>query len=153
MLAPEAISQAAADEQQSGEDHGVGIDDPLQLAGSGVQVPHQGGQCHIEDGVVQVDDEGGSTEHHQGAPAVRMALARWHINREKGDAHDSFKSTGQSPPTGGMRRRSAAAVRVIHDREGQPNPHVVPSMRTPGGAGASQEWLAAYAIAYAEPSR
>ena len=41
-----------------------------------MQVPHQSGQSHIEDGVIQIDDEGGSTEHHQGTPAVRMALTR-----------------------------------------------------------------------------
>ena len=41
-LAPEAVGQAATDEQEPGEDHGVGVDDPLQLAGGGMQVPHQG---------------------------------------------------------------------------------------------------------------
>ena len=36
-LAPKPVSQAAAGEQQPGEDHGVGVDDPLQLARRGVQ--------------------------------------------------------------------------------------------------------------------
>ena len=42
LLAPEAVRQAATDEQEPGEDHGIGVDDPLQLAGGGVQLPAPG---------------------------------------------------------------------------------------------------------------
>ena len=37
--------------------HDVGVDDPLQFGDSGVRVAYQSGQCDVEHGVVQRDDE------------------------------------------------------------------------------------------------
>jgi hypothetical protein len=62
-LAPEPVSQAAADEQQAREDHRVGVDDPLQFARGGGKLPDKGGQGHIEDGVVHTDDQRGGAQH------------------------------------------------------------------------------------------
>ena len=41
-LAAEPVGQRPSDEQQAGEHHGVGVDDPLELARRGMQVPDEG---------------------------------------------------------------------------------------------------------------
>ena len=56
-LAAEPVGQAAEGEQQRGEDEVVGVDDPLQLGGGGMQLAHQGGKRHVHQGRVEVDEE------------------------------------------------------------------------------------------------
>ena len=56
-LAAEPVGQAAEGEQQRGEDEVVGVDDPLQRSGGGMQLAHQGGKRHVHQGGVQVDEE------------------------------------------------------------------------------------------------
>src|SRR5262249_6978539 len=56
-LAAEPVGQAAAGQQQRGEDQVVGVDDPLQLGGGGVQLAHQRRKRHGHQGRVQVDQE------------------------------------------------------------------------------------------------
>jgi hypothetical protein len=56
-LAAEAVRGAAGHQQQPGEHHHVGVDDPLQLACGRVQVADQGGQHDVEHRVVQRHDE------------------------------------------------------------------------------------------------
>src|SRR5205807_2134104 len=50
-LAPEAVAQGSAREQQPGEDEAVGVDDPLQLGVGGLDVAHQGGDGDVQGGV------------------------------------------------------------------------------------------------------
>ena len=69
-LPADPVAQRPEREQEAGEDHGVGVDHPLQLAGGGADTPHDRGQGHIEDGVVQADEEQGDAEHGQRGPAV-----------------------------------------------------------------------------------
>ena len=52
-----AVAQGSGGEEQPGEDQGVGVDDPLQLAGGGVHVAGEAGQGHVEDGGVDGDDQ------------------------------------------------------------------------------------------------
>jgi hypothetical protein len=49
-LAAEPVPQRPGREEQGGEDQGVGGDDPLQLAGRGLEVRLQVGQGHVEPG-------------------------------------------------------------------------------------------------------
>src|ERR1035437_9840975 len=46
-LAPEAVGQAAGHEQQAPEHHRVGVDDPLELVGGGLQLLRPRGQRHF----------------------------------------------------------------------------------------------------------
>ena len=68
-LAPEAIGQAAAREQQTGEHDHVGVDDPLDLAVAGAEVGDQRGDRHVEDRVVHHDDEQRHAERAEDQPA------------------------------------------------------------------------------------
>ena len=52
-----AVGQAARRQQQAGHDQGVGVDDPLQLRGVGVEFARQRGQGDVDDGGVDADDE------------------------------------------------------------------------------------------------
>ena len=52
-----AVAQAARRQQQPGHDQGVGVDDPLQLRGVGVEFARQRGQGDVDDGGVDADDE------------------------------------------------------------------------------------------------
>ena len=56
-LAAEPVGQAAEGQQQRGEDQVVGVDDPLQLGGGGMQLADHGGQRHVHQGRVEVDQE------------------------------------------------------------------------------------------------
>ena len=56
-LAAEAVADAAHGEQQAGEDERVAVDDPLQLAGGGVEVAQQVGDGDVEDRVVERDHQ------------------------------------------------------------------------------------------------
>ena len=58
------------------EDHRVGVDDPLQLARGRVQLPHKRGQRHIEDRVIDIDNQGRSTHHRQCRPAMSNCARR-----------------------------------------------------------------------------
>ena len=53
----EAVAEAAGRQQQAGHDEGVRVDDPLQLRGVGVEFARQCGQCDVDDGGVDADDE------------------------------------------------------------------------------------------------
>ena len=52
-----AVAEAAGRQQQPGHDQGVGVDDPLQLRGVGVEFARQRGQRDVDDGGVDADDE------------------------------------------------------------------------------------------------
>ena len=56
-LRPTRSARLPATSSSPRENKRVGIDDPLQLARGGVQIPHQRGQRDVEDGVVQIDDQ------------------------------------------------------------------------------------------------
>ena len=55
--AAEPVTQRAHDQQQSGEHDDVGINHPLQLRAGRREGCLDGGQRHIEDGVVEADDD------------------------------------------------------------------------------------------------
>ena len=67
-LAPEPIGETATDEQQPCEDHGVGVHDPLQLAGGGMQLPDESREGDVENGVVHIDDQCRDAHHDQYGP-------------------------------------------------------------------------------------
>ena len=51
--AAEAIAERAHREQEAGEDEGVGVDDPLQLAAGRVEIALDCGKSDVEDRVVE----------------------------------------------------------------------------------------------------
>src|SRR5262249_52191889 len=69
-FAPDAVADTAGGEHEGGEDEGVGVDDPLQLSGRGVELADQGGKRHVHDRGVEVDREHRQTQRqeHGGAP-------------------------------------------------------------------------------------
>lgn len=73
MASAEPVPKAARGQQQSGEDHGVGGDDPLELRGACVQVADHLGQSDVDDRVVDGGDEQRDHEDAEDAPAVRVA--------------------------------------------------------------------------------
>ena len=74
-FAAEAVSDPAAGQQQAGEGQAVGIDDPLQGRDRRPQVPAQRRQGHIDDGVVDHDQEDGQAENREDDPAAIRAEA------------------------------------------------------------------------------
>jgi hypothetical protein len=71
--APSAVTvaQAASRQQQAGDDEGVGVDDPLQLRGIGVEFARQRGQGDVDDGGVDADHEDALTDHDErGDPVI-----------------------------------------------------------------------------------
>ena len=64
--AAEAVREAAGDQQQTREDHGVGVHDPLQVRRGCVQLPDKGGEGDVEDRVVQIDDQRRGTHDGEG---------------------------------------------------------------------------------------
>ena len=79
-LAAEAVAQAARCEQQAGEHERVGVDHPLELAGAGAQLAADRRQRHVDDGVVDDDDEQAQAQHAEDRPAA--ALDRGSIHGE-----------------------------------------------------------------------
>ena len=70
----DAVTQAAQREQQPGHGQGVGVDDPLQCGRRGVEVAHQGGKRHVDDGAVHHHDQKGQAEYAEGGPAPGVYL-------------------------------------------------------------------------------
>ena len=65
----EPVAQRPHREQQAGEDQDVGVDDPLELAGGGVEVPLQGGEGHVDDRVVHHDQQQAEAHRRPGRPS------------------------------------------------------------------------------------
>ena len=72
LLAAEAVAERAGGEQGGGEDEHVGVDDPLQLRCTRVEVLLQRGERDVEDRVVEPDHEQGEAEDDQRPPAARI---------------------------------------------------------------------------------
>ena len=72
-LPSHAVAQGPKGEQKSGEDDGIGVDDPLQLSRCGVQAANDRRQRHVENGAVQTDEQQGDAENRQGGPAPPTA--------------------------------------------------------------------------------
>ena len=70
-LAADSVGEAARHEHQPGEQHDVGIDDPLQIARAGVQLAHERRQGDVEDGAVERDDQQRHAQHGQREPVSR----------------------------------------------------------------------------------
>ena len=49
-----------------------------------MQLPHQGGQGHVEDRVVYIDDQRGGTEHDQDAPPMVTSSRQWRAHAPMG---------------------------------------------------------------------
>ncbi len=64
----EAVTERAGRQQQTGEDQGVGVDHPLQLAVGCVQLADDGGDRHVQDRVVEHDDEQAEAENREDQP-------------------------------------------------------------------------------------
>ena len=62
------VAESAGCEQQSGEHQAVGVDDPLQSAGTGVQVPDERRQGHVQRGVRHHDHDQAQTQDAQRPP-------------------------------------------------------------------------------------
>ena len=94
-LAPKPIRQAATDEQQPREDHGVGVDDPLQLA-----------------------RRGGSLRTRVGSATLRMVLSKLMIRA-------AADSTTSVPKRWGCCSRAGASAGRRVKLIGRPNAYVV----------------------------
>ena len=99
-LAAEPVGQRPSDEQQAGEHHGVGVDDPLELARRGMQVPDERRECDVEDGVVDVDDQRRQTHDGQRQPPVTVPLPRRHRAGWVQQAHRSSSASGRTERPG-----------------------------------------------------
>ena len=69
-LAAEPVAERPRRQQQAGEHERVAVDHPLELAVGGVEVAHERGQRHVEDGVVEGDHHEAQAEHQQDPPAA-----------------------------------------------------------------------------------
>ena len=69
-LAPVAVAEAAGREQQAGEHQQVGVDDPLQLAGGGVEVDGERRQGDVDDRAVEHRHEHGEADDGEDRPAA-----------------------------------------------------------------------------------
>ena len=72
-LRPKPVTEQAQGEQQPGEDQGVGVDRPLQLALGGAQILLDGLEGDVEDGVVEDDDQQADDKDAEDRPATRVA--------------------------------------------------------------------------------
>ena len=61
----EAVGEAAGGQHQPGEGEVVAVDDPLQLAGAGVELVGMRRQGHVDDRGVEVDREDGGADREQ----------------------------------------------------------------------------------------
>ena len=81
-LATQPVPDAAAGQQQPGEGEAVGVDDPLQRRDRRAQVAVQRGQRHVDDGVVDHDQEDREAQDRQDQPAaVTSRRPRWRAAR------------------------------------------------------------------------
>ena len=104
-LRPNRSASVPPTSKQAGEHHGVGVDDPLELARCGMQVPDERRECDVEDGVVDVDDQRRQTHDGQGQPPVPVPLTGRH----------------RLPGSGQQAHRSSPA----HDVPSRPGPKVI----------------------------
>ena len=70
-LAAEPVAQHPGRQQHRGQHQQVGVGEPLQLRGRGVQVGGDVGQGHVEDGHVETDDQEGQRGGAERPPARR----------------------------------------------------------------------------------
>ena len=70
-LRPTRSARLPDDEHQPGEQHDVGVDDPLQIARAGVQLAHERRQGDVQDGAVERDDQQRHAQHGQREPVSR----------------------------------------------------------------------------------
>ncbi len=77
QLAAVAVAQRTGEEQQAGEDHGVGVDDPCQLRLGRAGITSQAGQGHVE-ATDRRDHrhERQADDHEDESPACRRELGR-----------------------------------------------------------------------------
>ena len=65
-----AVAERSGEQEQAGEDDGVGVDDPLQFADAGAELADERRERDVDDGVVDDDDQQAHAEHRQGEPAT-----------------------------------------------------------------------------------
>ena len=53
---PDPVAGAPENEKEAGEDHRVGVDDPLELARGGMHGPYDLGEGHVEDCVIEAHE-------------------------------------------------------------------------------------------------
>jgi hypothetical protein len=71
---PVAVTEAPGGQQQAGEHQDVGVDDPLEIAGRGTEVGREGRQRHVEDRVVEHDEEQAQAQDPEGQPPPRVRV-------------------------------------------------------------------------------
>ena len=76
LLAAVAVGGAARGEQQTGLDQRIRVDHPLDVGGGRVQLPGEGGDRDVQDGVVEQHGELGETDDAEDQPALGMARGR-----------------------------------------------------------------------------
>src|SRR4029453_937031 len=96
-----AVADAAAGEQQAGEHDGVGVDDPLQLAGRGGDRAPEGGEGDVEDGGVDGDEHHRQAEHAEGPPAAGIGRDRDGGGGGRGAGGQARRDGGGGPGAGG----------------------------------------------------
>ena len=69
-LAPEAVAEGTRREQQAGEHQGVGVDDPLQHRGAGVELGLQRRQRHVQRRHRHHDHDQRQAQHAEQEPAA-----------------------------------------------------------------------------------
>ncbi len=73
LLAAVAVGGAARGEQQAGLHERVGVDHPLDVGGGRAQLLGEGGDRHVQDGVVEQHGELRQADHSQDQPPPGMA--------------------------------------------------------------------------------
>ena len=72
---PVAVGGAARGEQKPRLDQRVRVDHPLDVRGRGVQLPGEGGDRHVQHGVVEQHGQLGETDDAEDQPALGVAVA------------------------------------------------------------------------------
>jgi hypothetical protein len=70
------VRDGPGQQQQRGKGERVGVDDPLEPAAAGVQVPRERRQGHVDDRGVHHDHEQRKAEHPEGPPAPGVSPVR-----------------------------------------------------------------------------
>jgi len=76
LASTEPVAEVPAEQQQAGEDERVGVDDPLQVARRRSQAAADGGQRHVDDRVVDADDQHRQAEDHEDPPPPVVFCSR-----------------------------------------------------------------------------
>ena len=111
VLAAEAVAQLAAEHDQHGERQDVGVDRPLELRRGRVEIALDRGQRHVDDRVVEHDEEEAEAHRGQRQPLVPLGAGGHGASRRSVGAEDVDEGLGDG--------REAAQLAVAAEGAGE----------------------------------